>query len=505
MDQALSHIDRARKYKGSNDHLLLSLWGMILLQRSKKVLSLKESEQLLVESGEKLEKALELAPSDPLSILLLWNVIEGLTTGQKDRQRNGKAIYHIAGDLTKQGGSIKTWKNRWVVVDDTSISYYKDKADWELGAVQGGKARPKGAILLNDVLEITMHSDATKCSSINSRPKGLTNDTCLHVLTKTRTYNIVGFLSSDIQQEWVKTLKTALRLYNVKKKSKKFLNGQRFPLYSAHILSQYSDFLEIDVPKMDVLSWRPRLRDAAAKATNQGDARRKDDHKFLTVGPVRDVDELAKIRKSSSQQSLGRNSAENSPKSPRDSGSDSGELGENSKKSHRRSVTEVTIFARSPEAIARFQKNDEISPETVVQSPVENSPKTPENRPRTQTHAEGDGFHKTTRWKVPVDIVDQRTSVMGAKIDFSIDPKKDLTFDELGVRMRDVSNEEASALCKRLLKSFEKEGSLVKVMAALASQNPTQFIHDLTDISNFEVAKFGGLSKMSQLLQEFDK
>ena len=59
----------------------------------------------------------------------------------KDRQKTGAVAYNLAGEFTKQGGSYKTWKSRWFVCDDSKISYFKDKKEWETGPVAGV---PKG-------------------------------------------------------------------------------------------------------------------------------------------------------------------------------------------------------------------------------------------------------------------------------------------------------------------------------------------------------------------------
>lgn len=75
----------------------------------------------------------------------------------------------------------------------------------------------------------------------------------------------------------------------------------------------------------------------------------------------------------------------------------------------------------------------------------------------------------------------------------------------MGERLKEVSNEEAVELAKSLLRDFEKEGTLVKLMSALIGEDPKQFIHNVCDISDFRVAKFGGLKKMEKVLNDFDK
>jgi len=74
--------------------------------------------------------------------------------------------------------------------------------------------------------------------------------------------------------------------------------------------------------------------------------------------------------------------------------------------------------------------------------------------------------------------------------------------------LRDADNETALKLVKYLLKQFDKNGQLVKLMMELVRDNPKEFIHKATDVSNFNVAKLGGVKKIEKILEKhpiFDK
>lgn len=57
-------------------------------------------------------------------------------------------------------------------------------------------------------------------------------------------------------------------------------------------------------------------------------------------------------------------------------------------------------------------------------------------------------------------------------------------------------------MTKLLLKEFEKEGTLIKLILTLIKNDPKQFLHNITNISNFDIAKFGGLKKLDKILNK---
>eukprot|EP01114_Cavostelium_apophysatum_P016829 TRINITY_DN4864_c0_g1_i1.p1 TRINITY_DN4864_c0_g1~~TRINITY_DN4864_c0_g1_i1.p1 ORF type:complete len:535 (+),score=158.40 TRINITY_DN4864_c0_g1_i1:88-1692(+) len=225
---AIKYIEAAAKVKPSDPNTFC-LWGMILLEKAKKVQNnghFVESEFVLALSCEKILKCFELDSTHAVAYKLLLDCQELMTHWQKERSRQGLAVYHIAGELTKEGGSYKSWKTRWFVVDDTSICYYKEKEVWDRGPVIGAPIRPQGIISFADILDITRHEATSKCTNIVNRPKGL-QPFCLHILTKTRTFNVLGFENEKDAQKWHDALKVGLRLYNVKKNVKGVLRDHR--------------------------------------------------------------------------------------------------------------------------------------------------------------------------------------------------------------------------------------------------------------------------------------
>jgi len=122
----------------------------------------------------------------------------------------------------KQGGSVKTWKSRWFVVSDTNLYYYKDKKDWENGPVKGNPAPPKGAIEFSEVIRVTTHMDFL-CELVETKPKKVEKTYCLHVHTKNRIYNILGFETKELAEKWLQTLAFSVKSHHLKKEAKRYL------------------------------------------------------------------------------------------------------------------------------------------------------------------------------------------------------------------------------------------------------------------------------------------
>jgi len=220
ISKSLSQIQRASEIK-PQDQTTFILWGKILQHEAESTQNLKENEDFLIGAIENLLKATEYGTSTTELYQLLEHCLDPLINNAKQRERNGSAVYHVAGEFTKQGGGKKSlnWKVRWFVVNDTNISYYKDKKEWENGPVKGSPAQPKGTIDFAEVTDITTHKDFI--CNVEKRPK--TTTACLHVVTIHRTYNMLGFQSLEHTEQWIGILKHALRCYNAKKAAKKWL------------------------------------------------------------------------------------------------------------------------------------------------------------------------------------------------------------------------------------------------------------------------------------------
>jgi len=315
--------------------------------------------------------------------------------------REGKAVFHITAELMKEGGSFKSWKTRWFVVDDTSINYYKDKETWMEGPVAGNPPRPQGNILFSDVLDITCHENSSLCTNINHRPKNATSDCCLHILTKMRTYNVVGFEHYNHCTLWVQRLKLCLRLNNVKRKAKRLLKEQSSE-EGFQSTAELESLLDLDVEQA------------------------------LTGAKF-----LGKLKK------------EKKSKSKRETASDTEQDGDNSK---------VDLSFNSASISISWYEESQKRPKSQMVDPVE----------------------------------------MAAK-------GSELTFEGLQAKLEQIKEEDAVQLGKELLKEFEKEGTLMTFLEVMIQQNPKNFIRQACDISDFSVAKLGGLQKISSIIEEFDK
>jgi hypothetical protein len=200
------------------------LWGTMLFYLASNTPLLKENEQYLVRATEILLKATDrLDQPRKRTYDLLKKCFDALSNGAKDRERTGLSVYRLAGTFVKQGGNVKTWKSRWFVCSDTNLYYYKDKKDWENGPVKGNPAPPQGSIEFSEIVRVSAHMDFI-CELIESRPKKSEKTYCLHLHTKDRIYNMLGFESKELTEKWLSTITFAVRTHHLKKEAKKFLN-----------------------------------------------------------------------------------------------------------------------------------------------------------------------------------------------------------------------------------------------------------------------------------------
>jgi len=261
-----------------------------------------------------------------------------------------------------------------LVADDTTISYYKEKSDWSEGPACGIASKPQGVINFSQIFEITHHEDPAKCTNISNRyPKNATHF-CLHILTKERTFNIVGFASEKDAQRWTETLKLALRFYNIRKNAKKILRDR-------------SEGVEV-----------------------------------LSTEKLRKTMEIPFDKNEIEEQML---------------------FGPNEKQEKKRSPTGNDL----QKSIKSYNKNE-------------------------------NGEHITIRES----------------------HKAPLTYSELGTILEEMDENKASSLTKQLLRKIEEEGELVNLMFTLFQNDPKDFLYNLANISDFEVARFGGFDKLKQLL-----
>jgi len=130
----------------------------------------------------------------------------------------------FTGTFYKQGGGIKTWKERFFAISEQSLLYFKDKKQFEEGYHPKKGWITQGCIHFADVVKITTCGTAI-CLDANvkesNRPKKGTQ--CIHVHTAKRNYPILGFSEPDVEQ-WLKLLNEALKRFQLKKLTAEWLD-----------------------------------------------------------------------------------------------------------------------------------------------------------------------------------------------------------------------------------------------------------------------------------------
>jgi len=206
-----------------DDEKTFCLWGKILFSMANFQTHLREKEDTLTVAAQKFLGAIEVSPNPRKGTYeSLEKCLEELTTMPKERERTGSVVYLIAGEFVKDGGSVKSWKNRWFVVDDTNIVYYKDKRNWNNGPVKGIPGEPKGSIEFTSILDVLTNDKSVPFTA----PKKYEDTSSLHIVTAERTYNIVGF-SKEEAEKWKLALKKAAATHNAMKNGKKWLRENK--------------------------------------------------------------------------------------------------------------------------------------------------------------------------------------------------------------------------------------------------------------------------------------
>jgi hypothetical protein len=79
-----------------------------------------------------------------------------------------------------------------------------------------------------------------------------------------------------------------------------------------------------------------------------------------------------------------------------------------------------------------------------------------------------------------------------------------LNYSTFSSIIRNVSDEEALSVLKKLLKDYEAEGEsgLRKLVQALMGGDPKGYLLKLADVSNFQLARYGVLERAGRLLNE---
>jgi len=142
----------------------------------------------------------------------------------KERERTGDAVYKVAGQFFKQGGSYKSWKDRWFVIDDTAVTYYKEKKDWESGPVLGKPFPPQGSIPFHDIISFS-RCDSQICAFVSEVDRPAKGTLCLHIHTLDRIYHVLGFVDKAQLDKWQTMLEFARKSYNLQREAKKWLRA----------------------------------------------------------------------------------------------------------------------------------------------------------------------------------------------------------------------------------------------------------------------------------------
>jgi len=110
-------------------------------------------------------------------------------------------------------------------VDDSSITFWKDKKQWELGPVLAStKVKPSGAIMFYDILGVVSHGQECPLVKAAARPNAYKNSTCLHVRTPEKMFNLLSAVESQDYTKWATLIRDAIRIYQAKKDAKALLS-----------------------------------------------------------------------------------------------------------------------------------------------------------------------------------------------------------------------------------------------------------------------------------------
>jgi len=136
---------------------------------------------------------------------------------EKYKELDAIQDFRLAGSFFKQGGKFKSWKDRWFVVGDESIMYFKDRKDFEVGPGKKGW-NTRGSIDYADITNFTScNSEICQDPHVKSnRPRKGTY--CIHVHTATRNYPILGFAKEDTDI-WINTLKQVHKKFDLRRKT----------------------------------------------------------------------------------------------------------------------------------------------------------------------------------------------------------------------------------------------------------------------------------------------
>jgi len=78
----------------------------------------------------------------------------------------------------------------------------------------------------------------------------------------------------------------------------------------------------------------------------------------------------------------------------------------------------------------------------------------------------------------------------------------ELTYQILQMKLKEASDDMAMNYMKQVLKQFEEEKTLRKLIKVLYEDDPKGFLLKVGDVSDFKLAKFGGLKKLDAIMPQ---
>ena len=97
--------------------------------------------------------------------------------------------------VTKQGGRIKTWKQRWCVLNDENLYYYKPPKSLTIRD-NSRYANRQGSIKITEIKEVGPATDEKKRHTFK-------------VVTPERTY-VIAANDEDQKKKWIKAIQTVI-------------------------------------------------------------------------------------------------------------------------------------------------------------------------------------------------------------------------------------------------------------------------------------------------------
>jgi len=77
-----------------------------------------------------------------------------------------------------------------------------------------------------------------------------------------------------------------------------------------------------------------------------------------------------------------------------------------------------------------------------------------------------------------------------------------MNFSQFESYLANLSNEEVQEILNTLFTQYENEGQLRKLLQQVATKNPKEYLLKLSNLEDFNVARFGVFQRTKDMLQE---